>query len=289
MSSSQRYAHLTCLEMEDDVSAVHWVTKILPACEVLATLRLPNLSLCPAAVWLSVLSGQILATVRILDVSGCTRIADWGLACFTLLEELNVSDNPLVTTVAPVAHTLRILHARGPSCGIGDAGLANATQLEELNVSGNGKVTDVNHFPKLRILDASRSGITDAGLVNATLLEELNVSGNGNVTHVHLFPKLRILDASGSNCGIGDAGLVNATLLEELNVSDNGNVTHVRPCAKTLVKLVARGTGCGINDDGLTGATQLQELDSAFNTNITRVVRGARNPPANNGRRRPLH
>ena len=128
--------HLTCLEVEDGACVAQELAGILAGCPGLSTLRIPNMSrvpnLCPVA-----------ATVRVLDISGRTRIDDGALATFTQVVEFNVCDNPFVTTVTPVASTLLILDASGSNCGIDDAGLADATQLVELNVSDNGNVTHV--------------------------------------------------------------------------------------------------------------------------------------------------
>ena len=176
-----------------------------------------------------------------------------------------------VTTVAPVAGTLRRLVVSGRDCGVDDEGVEAATRLRVLDASENNRISTVLPFAAtLRELDASQCMISDAGLKHATRLVVLRSDYNDGITTVQPFcTSLRSLSAAGE-CGIDDAALAHATRLEMLGVWYNASVTTVKPFGSTLRTLYASGN-CGINDAGLAHATGIHTLCAMDNEGISTV------------------
>lgn len=142
------------------------------------------------------------------------------------IEELDVDDNPRVTTVKPCAATLKKLIA-SRRCGINDAGLSDAKWIEELDVWGNDKVTTVNpHAKSLEVLSAGwHCGIDDTGLKNAHLIRKLNVNGNMLITSIAPFANtLTHLKADWCS-GLNDNSLAVAKSLKEVIAWNNINIT----------------------------------------------------------------
>ena len=85
-------------------------------------------------------------SLRELVSRGANGVGDADLLLATGITALDASDNRNVTTVAPYAHTLRRLTARGEYCRIGDRELALATRLEHLESAGNCHITSLAPF-----------------------------------------------------------------------------------------------------------------------------------------------
>ena len=147
------------------------------------------------------------ATAQSISDATLRELATHGAAIVTLSTPASC-----MTSVAPVAGSLRKLNASGRDCGIDDAGLARAVRLVELDASCNQNIRTVATFAaSLRRIDASYTcGIDDAGLADATCIVELKAAGNPRISTVAPFAaSLRRLVVS--DCGIDDAGLAQAT------------------------------------------------------------------------------
>jgi len=154
----------------------------------------------PFATTLHTLSAKCISTISDISLKFCTNIA-----------ELNITDNEYVTTCAPFAKSLQILHAKLTTSKfmthiflqnkynmIGDDGLSSCTTIRELYVDNNKFITTCAPFAtSLRKLSAKQtSGIRDDGLRLCNNLMHLIINDNRKITTCAPFAKsLRILHA----------------------------------------------------------------------------------------------
>jgi len=218
------------------------------------------------------------------DASIWCGISDVGLSSCSIICELNANDNPGITTCAPFAKSLKILHA-SELCGISDAGLSDCIAIEKLYATNNSKITTCNPFAKtLTTLDAfGNSGIADDGISKCTLITNLNASCNSKITTCNPFAKtLRKLKANNPygyeyvNGGIGDDGLKMCNYIRELSANHNSKITTCDPFANTIHVLHASHS-CGISNDGLRLCNSLTRIIIIGNEKIDKTYIETRN------------
>jgi len=179
-----------------------------------------------------------------------------------------------ITTCAPFAKSLKVLHAYSELC---DKGLKLCTSITELNANNTYGITTCGPFANsLKILHASGlCGIDDRGLVLCHSITTLDASCNVKITTCEPFAKtLTILNAVG-NCGIADIGVALCHNIEKLDVSCNSKITTCTPFAKSLTSLDAAHS-CGINDNSIATCVFLKYLKANYNPMITTCIPFAR-------------
>jgi len=218
---------------------------------------------------------------ELIDENACA-ITDISISLCTNIEILYVTNNINITTCAPFAHTLEILHAES-YCGITDDGLFLCTRLYALYATGNACITTCAPFADtLEILYAefdgcmNRCGITDAGLSLCTKICKLRVCENPYTSTCTPFAHtLKILNVSiehtlNKNYGrcMSDAGLTLCSTIYKLNANHNPNITTCAPFAKSL-EILDASYSCGISDAGLSNCIAISELYANGNSKIT--------------------
>ena len=205
------------------------------------------------------------ATLQILYADNCQKLTDKGLERACNLKVLHVSDCHLVTTVAPFAHSLRVLSINN-DCGIGSDALSEARCLMVLHAARNTKVhhlfsSATNRVHPLRELDAAgdHSAITDDVLRETTALVKFSCIKNTHVTTVAPFG-LSLLELDVGHSAVGDSGLVTATGLVHFSASNNPAVCNLSPFASTLLELATGGDETGLTDIALHEAIHLISL-----------------------------
>jgi len=218
-----------------------------------------------------------------LYAGGRCGIANNGLSLCTSIQRLCTDYNNKITTCAPFANTIEILHVEfsnynGNLGGITDTGLSLCLKIVELNAQNKPQIRTCAPFAySLKKLNASNDldasdihccGILDAGLSLCSIICKLNADRNSNITTCAPFAKsLKILYAS-EHCGISDTGLSKCIAIKKLCANDNPKITTCKPFARTLVILEAYGDS-GICDEGLSRCTTITNLMVANNPRIT--------------------
>ena len=228
-------------------------------------------------------------------VSHEQRFDDVSIAKCHFITELDVSQNPFITTCAPFASSLRILSANCNQCGISDNGLRLCKHIEELHAYNNPKITTCEPFAKSLIhLSASSTsfmthhdspcGITDTGLRLCIAIEKLNAGGNDKITTCVPFARtLRELIAS-DDCGITNDGLRLCANITKINIDNNTHISSCKSFAKSLRKISMRLhwkllreiDNVDVNDDTLRFCNNIVNLNAENCSLITSCTSFAR-------------
>jgi len=198
----------------------------------------------------------------------CTITNELLYLC-TAIKDLDISNNPNVTTCAPFAKSLRKLKAFNSS-RLNDIGLEQCTVIEELNIAMTNVSTCAPFAKTLKILHANHlmCKLGDNGLKSCTAIEELYADHNMHITSCAPFAlTLRVLSAIGDTCGISDNGLRTCHKICILNASHNTLITTCISFSRTLHTLSA--IKCKISDRGLRACFILRELVADDNYRIT--------------------
>jgi len=109
------------------------------------------------------------------------HITNKGIKNMINVEELDVSGNQKITNINHM-RKLKILDARGNSCGITQKYITNLTNLTKLDISYNVKISNVNTFVKLKHLIVSGNNkINIHSVKKLTNLETLDISKCDNI------------------------------------------------------------------------------------------------------------
>jgi len=211
--------------------------------------------------------------LRVANISVHNKfINDNHIRHCTSLTTLQIHDSGCkITTYAPFAKSLKVLHARNK---FGDEKLEMCTSIVELYAGNNDNITTCAPFAKsLEVLDASGCcGIENSGLVLCHSIKKLIVSHNIKITTCEPFAKtLRVLHANGGICKITDVGIASCYNIKALHASYNSKITTCAPFAKSLKQLAAENN-CGITDIGISTCQHIVELHASENLKITTCV-----------------
>ena len=214
--------------------------------------------------------------LRITNIRVYGKSTDDNIRCCTSLATLEIYQDCKITTCAPFAKSLKVLHTEN-CCVFGDEELKSCTSIIELNTTNNHRITTCAPFANsLEVLNAlNNSGIGDIGLVSCRFIKKLIACNNIKITTCEPFAKtLKILHAGG-DCGIADIGIASCYNIEVLFAWSNRKITTCKPFAKSLKRLCA-SFWSGINDNGIASCHYLEYLDASCNLTITTCAPFAR-------------